>query len=433
MDRRTVLTGGVAVVAGTAASGVGRSAPATVRSGNAGRAFKAWVHGKTTGLETLRLLPLGPRSVLVRMEATQCCYSMINDFIDPPSLDLPRIPGHGGVGIVEEVGRQVTRVKIGDRVILAQTSQCGRCYNCLQDRADMCESKQIPMEPVAERADGTQVVADNNCGGMGEMSVAYEDFLIPVVTDVPPVELAMLHCVGGAGLSAALTFVPIEAGKNVAVVGCGPIGLSAVQGARIAGAKRIIAIEPIQYRRELAKKLGATDTLDPNVEGDGIIDKVIELCHGENASIFGGGRDWQSPRRRPVGADYVIEAAGSNRFPPKAGLGPDPTGVNIKALQQAYLMTDATGHVTTTGLYSGDVVLPAAAYSILGRTHHAGQLGGGANTLRDLPRFVSLIEQGLYDAKSLATGVYPLGDAIEAFQMVIDRAVPAVVITFPAH
>ncbi|MBI4263434.1 MAG: alcohol dehydrogenase catalytic domain-containing protein [Acidobacteria bacterium] len=443
MDRRDLLkNGAAAIVGGTTSLLSARSveagqAPAVVRSGSAGRPFRAWVRsGTQIRLENLRTLPLGPRSVLIRTEATQCCYSMVGEVLAPTQQDPPKIVGHGGVGVVEDVGVQVKRVRVGDRVIVANTPQCGQCANCLQGRSDMCDVKMMALVPVAERPDGTQVVGHNNYGGFGELMIAFEEYLIPTVTRVPPVELAVLSCVGAAGLAAAVTFVPVQAGTNVAVMGCGPIGLSAVQGARICGAKQIIAVEPIAYRRELAARFGATTVLDPNVEGDRLVERVTDLCRGEITSLFGGGRNFSEggaaggfgvSRTRPYGPDFVIEAVGRNRLPPKAGAGPDPTG--LTALRQAYLMTAGTGHLTTLGVYEGDLTLPAGTFSISGRTHHSGQLGGGANSFRDMPRFVRLIEKGLFDAKSMATSIFPLEQVKEAFQAAADRTTVTAIVT----
>lgn len=438
MDRRNLLKSGVAAAVTVAASAnSGRARGSASASSNVGRAFNAWVRkGTESRLERVRLLPLGPRSVLLRTEAAHCCYSMCDEVLDPSQQDVPKIIGHGGIGVVEEIGTQVKRVKVGDRVICANTPQCGSCYHCLQGRSDMCEVKEMPLVPVAQLEDGTAVVGHNNYGGIAELMVAFEEYLVPTSTRVPPIELAVLHCVGGAGLAATLTFVPVEAGTNVAIMGCGPIGLSAVQGARIMGARQIIAIEPIAYRRELAEKLGATTVLDPNAEGAGLVDKVQTMCRGETPSIFAGGRDWRPDSRtgkahaRPIGADFVIEAAGSNRFVPKAGAGPDAAGLNLDALEQAYLMTDGSGHLTTTGVYRGNISFPASTFTISGRTHHSGQLGGGANSFRDMQRFIRLIEKGQYDARSLATGVFPLEKTREAFQAVADRTTVASIIAF---
>ena len=170
MDRRDLLKNSAAAVAGGAAAGIpgltprpveaAAQAPAVIRSGNAGRPFKAWVRsGTEIRMEDLRLLPLGPRSVLIRTEATQCCYSMVGEVLAPTAQNPPKIIGHGGIGIVEEIGTQVKRVKVGDRVIVANTPQCGTCYHCLQGRSDMCEVKVMALVPIAERADGTRAVS----------------------------------------------------------------------------------------------------------------------------------------------------------------------------------------------------------------------------------------------------------------------------------
>jgi S-(hydroxymethyl)glutathione dehydrogenase/alcohol dehydrogenase len=435
MDRREALTGAVAAVATLGAAAKAGAAAGNKRAAQAaspGRTFQAWVHGAELKIETLRLLPLGPRSVLVRPEAAQCSYTTAVEFLNPQPVDPPRIAGQGCVGHVEEIGSQVTRVKPGDRVIMTQSPQCGRCYNCLQDRADMCELKQTAMIPVAERADGTQVVAMDNIGGYAELNVCYEDSLVRTASTLPASELVVLQATGSAGLAATITFVPVQAGKNVLVVGCGPLGLSAVQGARIMGAAQVIAIEPIAYRRELAAKLGATATFDPNAEGEHLAERVAELCHGTNDLVLGGGKDWTSPRRRPLGADFVVEACGSNMLPPKAGAGPDPTGTNIKALQLAWQMTHATGHLVTTGLYRGEISFPASDWTIRGRTHHAGQLGGGANIQRDIPRFIALMEKGLYEAKPLVTMTVGMAEIKDAFQAVADRTTMGAIVAFAA-
>jgi threonine dehydrogenase-like Zn-dependent dehydrogenase len=210
-----------------------------------------------------------------------------------------------------------------------------------------------------------------------------------------------------------------------------------VQGARIMGAAQIIAVEPIAYRRELARTLGATTVLDPHVEGDGLVDKIKDMTKGPLSSIFGGGRDYNAvgtssfanTRTRPYGPDFVIEAVGGDRFPPKAGAGPDPTG--IKPLEQAWAMTGGSGHLTTIGIgQTGNVSFPAATWAISGRTHHSGQLGGGANSFRDMQRFVNLIEKGLYDARSLATGIYRLEQTKEAFQAAADRTTVAAIVVW---
>src|SRR5687767_11320942 len=316
-SRRGLLKGlaaaGAAAVAGRAdASPQARSAAVVT-----GRRFKGWVsRGTGTGRTTLQELTLRPitgRQVLVRTEATNLCYSNVGAVLGvPPNIAPPPgaapavvppqgapqaapagpppgpagggralIQGHGGVGIVEAVGPEVRRVQAGDRVCVSGTPQCGACYQCLRGRSDMCQflGRQGPDDLVAmaDMRDGTPVYANSHIGGLAELMVTFEEWVVPVFTRAPAVDLGMVcSCVTVAGLGATTSqgVALVRPGSTVAVVGCGPLGLSAVQGARISGASTIIAIEPIRARRELALKVGATHALDPNVEGDGLVAKV---------------------------------------------------------------------------------------------------------------------------------------------------------------
>jgi S-(hydroxymethyl)glutathione dehydrogenase/alcohol dehydrogenase len=417
-------------------------APAVVT----GRTFRAWIsrgggRGRTT-LHEVRLRPIAGRQVVVRTEATNLCYSNVGAVLglqppvpagaSPAAVGLAGangnamalIQGHGGVGVVEAVGPEVRRVQVGDRVCVSGTPQCGACYHCLRGRADVCQllGRNLPgdLVPIADLRDGTPVYANSHIGGLAELMVTFEEWVVPVVTKAPAVELGMVcSCVSVAGLGATTsgTLVVVPPGATVAVVGCGPLGLSAVQGARIAGASRIIAIDPIRARRELALKVGATHVLDPNVEGAGLVERVRGLSSGPTSRAWSGGRD-SGGRRSGAGADVVVEAAGAEFVRPKLEAGPDPTG--ILPMQQAYEMCSAGGHVITTGLVRGTIALPAFLFAIGGITHSGGQ-AGGANPMRDIPRFVELLERGRYDAKALATRVVPLGGMIDAYEEVAYR------------
>jgi S-(hydroxymethyl)glutathione dehydrogenase/alcohol dehydrogenase len=419
----------------------------------AGRKFKALVsHGfgrNTTSLQELTLLPISGRQVVVRTEVTQCCYTMAGRVMgtqDPPDPNGPQaapiindpnqptIQGHGGVGIVEAVGPDVRRVQVGDRVIVAVTPQCGVCYHCLRGRADRCQflagNKAVP---IAAMADGTKVVQAGNIGGLAELMVANEESMVPVFTDARPIDLAMLHCVGGCGLGTTMTLAPVEPGSNVAVFGGGPVGLSAVQGARIMGASQVILVEPIRVRRELGLKVGATVALDPNVEGANLVPKIKDLCKGPTNRKFAGGRDWTANAARiaaNIGPDFIIEAVGYDRAKPKLEAGPDPTG--ILPLQQVWQTCPTGGHICTTGVGhppQATIAFPVNQWTNGSKTHHSSQYGG-VNMMRDLPRYVKLIEKGLYDAKSLITSTYPLEKTMDAYQAVADRTTVTAMIVF---
>jgi S-(hydroxymethyl)glutathione dehydrogenase/alcohol dehydrogenase len=291
---------------------------------------------------------------------------------------------------------------------------------------------QTDLFPVADMSDGTPVFANSLIGGLAEVMVTNEEWVVPIFTKLPAAELGMVcSCVTVAGLGATTSpnLALIEPASAVAVVGCGPLGLSAVQGARIAGASTIIAIDPIRARRDVALKVGATHVIDPNAETN-VVQRVRDLTRGPNNRLWSGGRElgngFLTNLLSGVGPDFVIEAAGADAVPPRAEPSPDPTG--IRALQDAYQMCCSGGHIVTTSLPRGNITLSAAVFSIGGRTHHAGQ-AGGANPMRDIPRFVEMLEKKQFDAKTLATTVVPIERMLEAYEQVAYRTTITAIMT----
>jgi S-(hydroxymethyl)glutathione dehydrogenase/alcohol dehydrogenase len=249
--------------------------------------------------------------------------------------------------------------------------------------------------------------------------VAPEESCVPIVTTVPPVELALLNCAGGIGLMSTMTKAKVEPGSDVVVIGGGPLGLSAVQGARIMGAAQIILVEPVQERRDLALRLGATTVLDPNVEGTRLLSRIQHLCRGQTDRSFAGGGNG--------GPDFVVEAVGGDLYAPKVP-GPDTTG--IAAVQQAWAVASPVADIVTMGFnLDGNVTMPAAEFSSATKHHYPGNLGG-TNVFRDLPRAVRLIETGQFNAKAMVTAVHPLEETRLAYQKVADRTTIAAVIAF---
>jgi S-(hydroxymethyl)glutathione dehydrogenase/alcohol dehydrogenase len=467
-SRRDLLKAGIA-----AASGIAVSPQDALRAQTGSAAvvtrqrFRGWISRGTgtnrTTLQELTLRPISGRQVVVRTEATNLCYSNVGPVLGiqpaiapPPPPPAPAAPagsprpaaaaptgfgrlnqmaliqGHGGVGVVEAVGPDVRRVQVGDRVCVSGTPQCGSCYQCLRGRADMCQflGRQGPddLVPIADMGDGTPVYANSHIGGLAEKMVTFEEWVVPIFTKAPAADLGMVcSCVSVAGLGATTSqnVALVEPGSIVAVVGCGPLGLSAVQGARISGASTIIAIDPIRARRDVALKIGATHVLDPNAEGTRLVDKVRELSSGPHNRLWAGGRD-AGGLLGGAGADFVIEAVGGDAVAPKLEAGPDPTG--ILPLRQAYEMTAPGGHIVTTSLPRGTLSLPAVLFTIGGRTHHAGQ-AGGCNPMRDIPRFVELLDKGQFNARALATSVVSIDRMIDAYQEVAYRTTVTAIMT----
>ena len=425
--RRVLKDAAAAVIGGGAAALAGgtviAAAPAVQTGSVAGRRYRAYVKlaARPASVEELTLRPLAERQILVRTEASQCCYTITANALGSQALQQATVLGHGGVGIVEAIGPGVQRVRVGDRIFMALTAQCGECYACMRGRADKClNSGNASRIHVADVADGTPVYTTS--GGMAELNVITEARAVPIFTDVPAADLAVLHCSGICGLGTTMTLAPVEPGSDVAVLGCGLLGLSAVQGARIKGASQIIGVEPIPARRQLALKVGATTVLDPNAEGDSLVQRIRDLCGAKSNRVWAGYGN--------VGPDFVIEAVGGDLFPPVEPAGPDPTGV--LPLQQAWDLCSRTGSVVTTGVGhppGARVSFPAGQWSN-GAKHHLPGNMAGANAKRDLPMYVRLIERGQFDAQSLATSTFPFERAGAAFQAAADRTTVAAIVTF---
>jgi S-(hydroxymethyl)glutathione dehydrogenase/alcohol dehydrogenase len=436
--RRALLTRGAAAVAGAAALAGGDSAlagggqaPALATGTQTGRSFRAFVRrGTGAGIEPMRLRAIDPRQVVVRSLATAPCYTSVRGALATTSTARATIPNHAGFGVVEAIGAQVRRVQVGDRVIVAGTSQCGQCYQCLQGRPDYCQytfgGDVFPA--FADLSDGTPVFAEAGIGSFSEVMAVFEEYCVPVFTDLPAQELTLLGDQLASGFAAGHSLVRFEAGSDVCVFGCGPVGIGAIQAGRVAGAAQVIAIDPVRYRREFALKMGATTVLDPNAEGAGLVDRVRELCKGRTDRKFAGGRYWGSGLHAIArGADFTVEAAGLQALPPKVEAQPDPT--NVATVRQAWDVTRMGGHVMLLGLTTADVSFPGVSLAILGRTIHPGQQGG-LHVLRDLPRFVRLMEKGILDAKSMITRTYTSDQTRQAIQDCADRTIMVGVVLY---
>lgn len=463
ISRRDVLKQGAAAVAGSAAilgsaAPVFGQAPAVATNTQAGRRVRAYItppNLQPRRMDTVILRALAPDYVAVRVHAAHACYTITN-LLNPPAAPAAPAPpapgvvvapaapppppaagqtGHGVAGVVEAVGSAVRRVAVGDRVIVPLTGQCGQCWNCLRGRADFCSAGAGRVNtPVGDLADGTPV--NYGIGGFTEVLVAWEEITVPVGTDVPATELSILCCVGATGLGLAMRRIPIEAGHDVLVLGAGPLGLSAVQGARIQGANQIIVVEPIPYRRDLAMKLGATTVLDPNqfASIQALQQRIVQLTTPRITRSFAGARGPVAANGLgPYGPQWVLEAVGGTRFPPRGVPdGPDPTG--IQSLLLAWNVCPTGGIIRTCGVgqpAGSTITLPAGQFANAGKTHMPGNFSG-VNTFRDLPLFTKMIEKGQFDAKSLVGETFPVERTRDALQAAADRATISAIVTFPS-
>jgi Zn-dependent alcohol dehydrogenase len=299
--------------------------------------------------------------VLVKLGASGVCRSDVHSSEWVGVQPIPSLLGHEGAGTVVAVGPGVTELAIGDRVVLMWVAPCGSCKMCDRERPSLCEGQGS--YEIGFAVDGTsryslngELIHHYSCSTFGEYSVVPVEGAIKVDTDLPWEYLALVGCAVTTGVGAAINTANVRSGDSVAVIGCGGVGLSAIQGARIAGASTIIAVDTNPGKLELARELGATDTV--NSSDVDAIEAVKTIC--------------------PNGVDHALEA-----------LGRDTT------IQQAIDMTTRGGQTTLIGMAKAEIrpSIPALDMVVEERTV-AGSWYGSFVPARDIPKIVGWLETG---------------------------------------
>lgn len=215
-------------------------------------------------IENLEIEKPGPREVLVRTAVAGLCHSDLHFIEGKYPWPAPAVLGHESAGIVEAVGSEVSYVKPGDHVITCLSVFCGHCEFCLTGHMSICQTPEVKMLPgVAKRLrwNGQDVAQFTNLSSFAEQMLVHEHALVKVSPDMPMAQAALIGCGVITGYGAIVHTAKVEPGSTVAVVGCGGIGLSAINAAEIAGAGRIIAVDKDPGKLELARRFGATDTV----------------------------------------------------------------------------------------------------------------------------------------------------------------------------
>ena len=225
--------------------------------------------------DDVELADPGPGEVRIRIEASGVCHSDLSVQNGTIPLPTPIVLGHEGAGVVEAVGEGVTTVAEGDHVVLSFVPRCGECENCLRGQAYLCEKSAA--QAAGGLLDGTTRLTSGGAplhqmaclGTYGDHAVVPEISTVKIPDDVPLHVAALIGCGVLTGFGAALNTASIQPGDTVAVIGCGGVGLNVIQGARIAGAGRIIAIDKFASKLAMAEQFGATDTVNPD-DGDAV-------------------------------------------------------------------------------------------------------------------------------------------------------------------
>jgi S-(hydroxymethyl)glutathione dehydrogenase/alcohol dehydrogenase len=348
------------------------------------RAAVAYEPGARLVIEDLPIPQVGPRDVLVRVTASGICHTDVTSMRRTGRTE-PLVPGHEACGIVEAVGAEVRRVKPGDRVLASVTPACGTCWWCVNEMSNHCDRGSLRFRPRLDLPDGRMAVALCGCGSFAEAMVVDESTVVAVATDLPDEQLALLGCGVMTGLGAVFHTAGVRPGDSVAVIGCGGVGQAVVQGARIAGASTIIAIDLNAGRREGSLTVGATHALDP-ADGDPVA-RVRDLTSGR-------------------GVDHSFEVVG------------------VPALMiQAFDMARMEGSVSLIGMpHAMDAVLPLPAMQVLGFGKRIqGSVAGGTQILRDFPRYIRLAETGQLDLGAMVSRLITLDEVNDGIDL-LDRA-----------
>lgn len=310
--------------------------------------------GRVPELREVEIADPGPGEVLVRMVAGGVCNTDLTAMRDARAC--PVLLGHEGAGIVEALGEGVTHVAEGDPVVVNWQVKCHRCRRCREGRQDLCEAVRGTSEPrvFLERKPLAVML---NAGTFCPWVVLPADGAVPVPRSMPLDRAALLSCGVATGVGAALFTAGVAAGDDVAVLGTGGVGLNVVQGARLARARRIIAVDRDPSRLGLARDFGATETLQS--EPDGLVEAVLDLT---------GGR----------GVEHVFEVVGSPRM-----------------MLQGIDMLARGGVLTLVGAAARDAVLAFAPRRFMSRQQQLrGSIYGNVRPMRDLPWLAGLYLRG---------------------------------------
>lgn len=228
------------------------------------------------------------REIVVDVKASGLCHSDVSVAQEGMGFPMPVLLGHEVAGLVAEVGPEVRGVKVGDRVVVCMVGGCGGCVECRSGRPFRCH-KTEPLErgehePARVSRDDEPISQFMGIGGFAQRVLIHENLAIPIGDDIPFDVACLLGCGVATGAGAAINTAGVRPGDTVAVIGCGGVGLNTIQGARLAGASRIVAVDLQPSKLELAKQFGATDTVNP-ADGDPVA-AVTELTGGGVTHAF---------------------------------------------------------------------------------------------------------------------------------------------------
>jgi S-(hydroxymethyl)glutathione dehydrogenase/alcohol dehydrogenase len=338
----------------------------------------------------------GPREVLVRTMAAGLCHSDLHFMEGKYAYPTPAVLGHESAGVVEAVGEAVGYVAPGDHVITCLSVFCGQCSYCLEGRPSLCSGKEVqcnrgPDEPPRLTIDGQPAFQFLNLSSFGEMMLVHENAVVKVREDMPMDRAALIGCGVMTGMGAVFRTAQVRPGETMAVLGCGGVGLAAIQGGRIAGAGQVIAVDTVSTKLEIARQLGATDTVDASA-GDPVA-QVRELTGG--------------------GVHHSFEAIGLKQ-----------------TAEQAYQMLRNGGTATVIGMIPVGTMVEIHGVDLLYEKKLQGSNMGSNQFRTDMPRFVEMYLNGQLLLDEMVSARIRLEDVNDGFGAMRSGSVARSVITF---
>ncbi len=345
-------------------------------------------------VENIDISKPGPREVLIRTAAAGVCHSDLHFFNGTYPGIRPMVLGHESAGIVEQVGSDVHYVKPGDHVITCLSVFCGHCEHCLTGHMSLCQEPETRRgaddEPRISQG-GAALQQFANLGSFAEHMLVHEHAVAKIRDDMPLDRAALIGCGVTTGVGAVIHTAKVEPGATVAVIGCGGVGLSCINGAAIAGASRVIAVDMVPSKLELARKFGATDVVNAK-EGDPI----------EQVKALTGG-----------GVHYSFEAI----------------GLKVTA-EQAFGMLRNGGTATVIGMIPPGHMVSLHGPDFLFEKKIQGSFMGSNRFRVDMPRFVELYLQGKLHLDDLVSSHIKLSDINDAFKQLETGEIARNVILF---
>jgi S-(hydroxymethyl)glutathione dehydrogenase / alcohol dehydrogenase len=330
-------------------------------------------------IEEVAINQPGPREVLLRTAFAGLCHSDLHFIEGLYPIDTPVVLGHESSAVVEAVGDGVSYVKPGDHVITCLSVFCGACPQCLTGHPNLCENTEVKLPPGAARRmtwNGALLNQAFNLSSFAEQMLVHENATVKIGDDIPLDRAALVGCGVMTGVGAVFNAAKVEPGATVAVIGCGGVGLSAVNGAALAGAERIIAIDTLASKLELARELGATDTL--NASNIDAVAAIREMTQG--------------------GVHYSFEALGTKA-----------------TAEQAFRMLRPGGTATIIGMVPYGVNIELHGFDFLRDRKLQGTSMGGNRFRVDMPRLLSLWRQGRLKLDHLISGKLKLSEINNGF------------------